>query len=233
MWFVFALLSAVFAALTSILAKVGIEGVNSNLATAIRTVVVLAMAWGMVFVTNTQGGLTDISKKSWLFLILSGLATGASWLCYYRALQIGEASKVVPIDKLSVVITLVLAFVFLHERFTLQRGKHCRLIELVTEMFRPDKLGSASRQIAELPTAFLNGNAVLLHELVREILKAGSAVQYRRNLSPQGIFYCFKLLLLGRLSGCGEGCVFTVKFLLPTPSCPILGFTDTLLRAVE
>lgn len=118
MWFVFALLSAVFAALTSILAKVGIEGVNSNLATAIRTVVVLVMAWGMVFVTNTQGGLTDISKKSWLFLILSGLATGASWLCYYRALQIGEASKVVPIDKLSVVITLVLAFVFLHERFT-------------------------------------------------------------------------------------------------------------------
>lgn len=118
MWFVFALLSAVFAALTSILAKVGIEGVNSNLATAIRTVVVLVMAWGMVFVTNTQGGLTDISRKSWLFLILSGLATGASWLCYYRALQIGEASKVVPIDKLSVVITLVLAFVFLHERFT-------------------------------------------------------------------------------------------------------------------
>ena len=113
MWFVFALLSAVFAALTSILAKVGIEGVNSNLATAIRTMVVLAMAWGMVFVTNTQGGLTDISRKSWLFLILSGLATGASWLCYYRALQIGEASKVVPIDKLSVVITLVLAFVFL------------------------------------------------------------------------------------------------------------------------
>lgn len=110
MWFVFALLSAVFAALTSILAKVGIEGVNSNLATAIRTVVVLAMAWGMVFVTNTQGGLADISRKSWLFLILSGLATGASWLCYYRALQIGEASKVVPIDKLSVVITLVLAF---------------------------------------------------------------------------------------------------------------------------
>ena len=113
MWFIFALLSAVFAALTSILAKVGIEGVNSNLATAIRTMVVLAMAWGMVFVTNTQGGLADISKKSWLFLILSGLATGASWLCYYRALQIGEASKVVPIDKLSVVITLVLAFVFL------------------------------------------------------------------------------------------------------------------------
>ena len=128
MWFVFALLSAVFAALTSILAKVGIEGVNSNLATAIRTLVVLVMAWGMVFVTNTQGGLTDISKKSWLFLILSGLATGASWLCYYRALQIGEASKVVPIDKLSVVITLVLAFVFLHERFTPKSLIGCLLI---------------------------------------------------------------------------------------------------------
>ncbi len=128
MWFVFALLSAVFAALTSILAKVGIDGVSSNLATAIRTMVVLAMAWGMVFVTNTQGGLTDISKKSWLFLILSGLATGASWLCYYRALQIGEASKVVPIDKLSVVITLVLAFVFLHERFTPKSLIGCLLI---------------------------------------------------------------------------------------------------------
>lgn len=128
MWFVFALLSAVFVALTSILAKVGIEGVNSNLATAIRTVVVLVMAWGMVFVTNTQGGLTDISKKSWLFLILSGLATGASWLCYYRALQIGDASKVVPIDKLSVVITLVLAFVFLHERFTPKSLIGCLLI---------------------------------------------------------------------------------------------------------
>lgn len=118
MWFVFALLSAIFAALTSILAKVGIDGVNSNLATAIRTVVVLAMAWGMVFLTNAQGGIASISKKSWLFLILSGLATGASWLCYYKALQIGDASKVVPIDKLSVVITLVLAFVFLHEDFT-------------------------------------------------------------------------------------------------------------------
>lgn len=128
MWFVFALLSAVFAALTSILAKVGIEGVNSNLATAIRTVVVLVMAWGMVFVTNTQGGLADISRKSWLFLILSGLATGASWLCYYRALQIGEVSKVVPIDKLSVVITLVLAFVFLHERFTPKSLIGCLLI---------------------------------------------------------------------------------------------------------
>lgn len=118
MWFVFALLSAIFAALTSILAKVGIDGVNSNLATAIRTVVVVAMAWGMVFLTNAQGGIASISKKSWLFLILSGLATGASWLCYYKALQMGDASKVVPIDKLSVVITLVLAFVFLHEDFT-------------------------------------------------------------------------------------------------------------------
>jgi transporter family protein len=118
MWFILALLSAVFAALTSILAKVGIEGVNSNLATAIRTVVVLAMAWGMVFLTNAQGGIGDISKKSWLFLILSGIATGASWLCYYKALQIGVASKVVPIDKLSIVITLVLAFTFLHEEIT-------------------------------------------------------------------------------------------------------------------
>lgn len=115
MWAVFAFLSAVFAALTSILAKVGIEGVNSNLATAVRTVVVLAMAWGMVFITNTQDGIMDISKKSWIFLILSGLATGASWLCYYKALQIGEASKVVPIDKLSVVIILILAVIFLHE----------------------------------------------------------------------------------------------------------------------
>ncbi|MGN1002244.1 MAG: EamA family transporter [Oscillospiraceae bacterium] len=118
MWFVFALLSAVFAALTSILAKVGIDGVNSNLATAIRTAVVLVMAWGMVFLTDAQGGLGEISRKSWLFLILSGLATGASWLCYYKALQIGDASKVVPVDKLSVVITLILAFVFLHEKFT-------------------------------------------------------------------------------------------------------------------
>lgn len=118
MWLVFALLSAIFAALTSILAKVGIDGVNSNLATAIRTVVVVIMAWVMVFLTNNQGGITQISKKSWIFLILSGLATGASWLCYYRALQIGQASKVVPIDKLSVVITLILAFVFLHEEFT-------------------------------------------------------------------------------------------------------------------
>jgi transporter family protein len=118
MWFILALASAVFAALTSILAKIGIEGVNSNLATAIRTVVVVIMSWGMVFLTNAQQGLSAINKKSWLFLILSGLATGASWLCYYKALQVGEASKVVPVDKLSVVITLVLAFVFLHESFT-------------------------------------------------------------------------------------------------------------------
>ena len=118
MWLLFALLSALFAALTSILAKIGIDGVNSNLATAIRTVVVVAMAWGMVFLTHTQNGISDISKKSWIFLILSGLATGASWLCYYRALQLGDASKVVPIDKLSVVLTIILAFVFLHEDFT-------------------------------------------------------------------------------------------------------------------
>ncbi|MDD6435877.1 MAG: EamA family transporter [Clostridiales bacterium] len=128
MWAVFALLSAIFAALTSILAKVGIEGVNSNLATAIRTVVVVGMSWIMVFITNAQSGLTDISRKSWLFLVLSGLATGASWLCYYRALQLGEASKVVPIDKLSVVITLVLAFVFLHEKFTPKSLIGCFLI---------------------------------------------------------------------------------------------------------
>ena len=120
MWAVFAVLSAVFAAATSILAKIGIEGVNSTLATAIRTVVVLAMSWGMVFIMNVQNGIGEISRRSWLFLILSGLATGASWLCYYRALQLGEASKVVPIDKLSVVITLVLAFVFLHEQFTMK-----------------------------------------------------------------------------------------------------------------
>lgn len=128
MWFVFALMSAIFAALTSILAKVGIEGVNSNLATAIRTVVVVVMAWGMVFLTGGQNGLGEIGKKSWLFLILSGLATGASWLCYYRALQIGEASKVVPVDKFSVVITLVLAFVFLHEKFTAKSLAGCALI---------------------------------------------------------------------------------------------------------
>ena len=128
MWFLFALLSAVFAAFTSILAKIGVEGVNSTLATAIRTVVVLVMAWGMVFMTHTQTGISEISRKSWVFLILSGLATGASWLCYYRALQIGEASKVVPGDKLSVVITLVLAFVFLHEEFTAKSLIGCILI---------------------------------------------------------------------------------------------------------
>ena len=132
MWFVFALLSAIFAALTSILAKVGIEGVNSNLATPIRTVVVVAMSWGMVFLTNAQNGITEISRKSWIFLILSGLATGASWLCYYKALQIGDASKVVPIDKLSVVITLVLAFVFLHEEFTIKSLVGCILIGIGT-----------------------------------------------------------------------------------------------------
>ena len=132
MWFVFAILSALFAALTSILAKVGIEGVNSNLATAIRTLVVVLMAWLMVFITNAQGGLSSISKKSWLFLILSGLATGASWLCYYKALQMGEASKVVPIDKLSVVITLILAFVFLHEQFTIKSIIGCILIGVGT-----------------------------------------------------------------------------------------------------
>lgn len=128
MWFVFAILSAVFAALTSILAKIGIDGVNSTLATAIRTVVVVLMSWGMVFITNTQSGISDISKKSWIFLILSGIATGASWLCYYRALQLGDASKVVPIDKMSVIITLVLAFVFLHEEFTYKSVIGCILI---------------------------------------------------------------------------------------------------------
>lgn len=128
MWMIFAVLSAVFAALTSILAKVGIEGVNSNLATAIRIIVVVIMAWGMVFLTHAQNGLAEISKKSWIFLILSGLATGASWLCYYKALQMGDASKVVPIDKLSVVITLILAFVFLHEQFTAKSLIGCILI---------------------------------------------------------------------------------------------------------
>ena len=128
MWMILALLSAVFAALTSILAKVGIEGVDSNLATAIRTMVVVVLAWGMVFLTDTQSGIMDISRKSWLFLILSGLATGASWLCYYKALQLGEASKVVPVDKLSVVITLVLAFVFLHEKVTAKSAIGCILI---------------------------------------------------------------------------------------------------------
>ena len=128
MWAILALLSAVFAALTSILAKVGIEGVDSNLATAIRTVVVVVMAWGMVFLTDAQGGIGEIGRRSWVFLILSGLATGASWLCYYKALQLGEASKVVPIDKLSVVITLVLAFVFLREKVTPKSAVGCVLI---------------------------------------------------------------------------------------------------------
>ena len=128
MWAVFAVLSAVFAALTSILAKVGIDGVNSNLATALRTVVVLAMAWLMVFVTDAQDGISSISKKSWIFLVLSGLATGASWLCYYKALSIGEASKVAPIDKLSVVITVILAFVFLHEKADAKSIIGCALI---------------------------------------------------------------------------------------------------------
>ncbi len=132
MWFIFALLSAIFAAFTSILAKVGIDGVNSNLATAIRTVVVVAMAWGMVFLTHAQGGISDISRKSWIFLILSGLATGISWLCYYKALQIGEVSKVVTVDKLSVVITFVLAFVLLHEEITPKDLIGCILIGLGT-----------------------------------------------------------------------------------------------------
>ena len=128
MWFIFAILSAIFAALTSILAKIGIEGVNSNLATAVRTIVVVLIAWLMVFVTGSQNGFMDISKKSWIFLILSGLATGASWLCYYKALQIGEASKVVPIDKLSIVITVALAFLFLGEQITLKTLIGCSLI---------------------------------------------------------------------------------------------------------
>ena len=128
MWMILAILSAVFAALTSILAKVGIEGVSSNLATAIRTCVVLVMAWGMVFLTDAQGGLSSISRKSWIFLLLSGMATGASWLCYYKALQLGDASKVVPIDKMSVVITLILAFTFLHEKVTLKSVLGCVLI---------------------------------------------------------------------------------------------------------
>ena len=132
MWLLLALASSVFAALTSILAKIGIEGVNSNLATAIRTFVVLIMAWAMVFITNTQGGLLQIGRRSWLFLILSGLATGASWLCYYKALQIGEASKVVPIDKLSVVITIVLAAIVLHENITPKSMLGCVLIAIGT-----------------------------------------------------------------------------------------------------
>ena len=132
MWFIFAILSAIFAALTSILAKIGIEGVNSNLATAVRTIVVVLMAWLMVFVTGSQNGFMDISKKSWIFLILSGLATGTSWLCYYKALQIGEASKVIPIDKLSIVITVALAFLFLGEQITLKTLIGCSLIAVGT-----------------------------------------------------------------------------------------------------
>ena len=128
MWLLFAVLSSVFAALTSILAKMGIEGVNSTLATAIRTTVVLAMAWGMVLLTGSQGGISGISQKSWIFLILSGLATGVSWLCYYYALQMGEASKVAPIDKMSVVITVILAFLFLHEKITIKAAIGCTLI---------------------------------------------------------------------------------------------------------
>ena len=132
MWLLFAILSAVFAALTSILAKAGIDGVNSHLATALRTVVALGMAWGMVFLTNAQGGISSISRKSWLFLILSGLSTGASWLCYYRALQLGEVSKVVPVDKMSVVITLILAFLFLHENVTAKSLAGAGLITIGT-----------------------------------------------------------------------------------------------------
>ena len=128
MWFLFALDSSVFAALTSILAKIGIDGVNSTLATAIRTIVVLLMSWGMVFLTNTQGGMIEISRKSWIFLILSGVATGASWLCYYKALQMGEASRVIPVDKLSIIITMVMAAVILHEPFTVRSALGCVLI---------------------------------------------------------------------------------------------------------
>ena len=132
MWAIFAILSAIFAALTSILAKIGIEGVNSNLATAVRTIVVVLMAWFMVFITGNQNEIIDISKKSWIFLILSGLATGASWLCYYKALQLGEASKVLPIDKLSIVITIILAFIFLGEQITLKTLIGCCLIVIGT-----------------------------------------------------------------------------------------------------
>lgn len=132
MWFILALLSAVFAALTSVLAKIGIDGVNSTLATALRTVVVLIMSWAMVFITNAQGGITDIGKKSWIFLILSGIATGASWLCYYRAIQLGEVSKVVPIDKLSIIFTFILAFIFLHEKLTVKSLIGCVLIAIGT-----------------------------------------------------------------------------------------------------
>lgn len=132
MWIILALLSAVFAALTAILAKIGIEGVDSHLATAIRTVVVLALAWGMVFLTNAEGGITAISRKSWIFLTLSGIATGASWLCYFKALQIGEASSVVAVDKLSVVLTLVLAVIFLNEQFTMRSAAGAVFITIGT-----------------------------------------------------------------------------------------------------
>ncbi|MFC2678494.1 MAG: EamA family transporter [Granulicatella sp.] len=132
MWMVFALLSAFFAALTSILAKIGINGVNSNLATAVRTVVVVAMSWLMVFVTNQQSGLSEISKKSWIFLILSGLATGASWLCYYRALQLGSVAEVAAIDKLSIVITVFLAVIFLQDTLTIKTLIACGLITVGT-----------------------------------------------------------------------------------------------------
>ncbi len=132
MWLIFAILSSVFAALSSILAKVGIEGIGSNLVTAIRTVVVVIMSWLMVFITHQQNGLVDISKRSWVFLILSGLATGFSWLCYYKALQGGDVSKVVPIDKMSVVLTLVLAFAFLHESFTWKSLAGCIFISVGT-----------------------------------------------------------------------------------------------------
>ena len=128
MWLLFALLSSVFAALTSIFAKIGIDGVNSNLATAIRTIIVLIMAWGMVFLTGAQSGMADISRKSWIFLIVSGIMTGASWLCYYKALQLGDVSKIVPIDKLSGVLTIILAFIFLHEEFTVKSVIGCILI---------------------------------------------------------------------------------------------------------
>jgi transporter family protein len=134
MWLFFAILSSVFAALTTLLAKAGIEGVNSHLATAIRTMVVVVMAWGMVFLTNAQKGIGQISQKSWLFLILSGVATGISWLCYYRALQLGDVSRVAPVDKLSVVITVLLAVVFLHEQFTLKSLLGCGLIAAGTLM---------------------------------------------------------------------------------------------------
>ena len=127
-WVIYAILSAVFAALTSILAKIGISDINSNLATAIRTIVVLIMAWGIVFMTGAQSGIQDITAKSWIFLVLSGIATGLSWLFYYKALQLGDTSKVVPIDKLSVVITLILAFIFLHEEFTAKSLIGCMLI---------------------------------------------------------------------------------------------------------